>query len=276
MIAIVGGGRMGRGLATALVEAGEQVVLWSRAEATGVVEEAVGGARTIILAVPDDAIPVLAGGLARADTIGPDQIVLHLSGLHGRGALAPLDQTGAALGSLHPLQTVSDPATAAARWRGAYAAVEGDDRAVAEGERLARHLGLHPFRLAAAQKPAYHAGAVMLGNYVVALAGAAARLGATAGVPAELSSKLYLPLMVGALENLETQAPAAALTGPIRRGDLSTIRAHLAALGPEDATLYAVLGLEALRLAREAGLDPVRAGEIATVLRAAVRPVSGA
>jgi len=270
MIAIVGGGRMGRGLAEALVEAGERVVLWSRREAAGGVEEAVSSAGSVILAVPDDAIPVLAGELAAAAAVRAEQVVLHLSGLHGRQALAPLERTGAALGSLHPLQAISDPATAAERWRGAYAAVEGDDRAVAEAERVARVLGLHPFRLAAEQKPAYHAGAVMIGNYVVGLAGAAARLAASAGVPLELSSKLYLPLMVGALENLERQTPAAALTGPVRRGDLSTIRAHLAALGPEDRVLYAVLGLEVLRLAREAGLDPQRADEVSQVLRSAI------
>ena len=270
MIAIVGGGRMGRGLAGALAEAGEQVVLWSRREAAGGVDEAVSGAGSVILAVPDDVISALAGELARAGVVGAEQVVLHLSGLHGWRSLAPLEPTGAALGSLHPLQTVSDPGTAAERWRGAYAAVEGDDRAVAEAERLARLLGLHPFRLEAGQKPAYHAGAVMIGNYVVALAGAAARLGASAGVPADLSAKLYLPLMVGALENLERQTPAAALTGPVRRGDLSTIRAHLAALGADDRVLYAVLGLEALRLAREAGLDPVRADEVGQVLRSAI------
>jgi len=270
MIAIVGGGRMGRGLAGALAEAGEQVVLWSRREAAGGVDEAVSGAGSVILAVPDDVIPTLSGELARAGVVRAEQVVLHLSGLHGREALSPLTPTGAALGSLHPLQTVSDPGTAAERWRGAYAAVEGDDRAVTEAERLARCLGLHPFRLEAGQKPAYHAGAVMIGNYVVALAGAAARLAASAGVPAELASRLYLPLMVGALENLDRQTPAAALTGPVRRGDLGTIRAHLAALGPDDRVLYAALGLEALRLAREAGLDPARAEEVGQVLRSAI------
>lgn len=270
MIAIVGGGRMGRGLASGLAEAGERVVLWSRREATGSVEEAVSGASSVLLAVPDDAITGLARELATAGAIAADQVVLHLSGLHGRGALAPLARTGAGLGSLHPLQTVSDPATAVLKWRGAYAAVEGDDRAVAEGRRLAGLLGLQPFRLESEQKAAYHAGAVMVGNYSVALAGAAARLGVAAGVPPEFAARMYLPLLTGALGNLETQAPAAALTGPIRRGDLSTIRAHLAALDPEDAILYAVLGREALRLAREAGLDPERARAIEDLLAGAV------
>jgi predicted short-subunit dehydrogenase-like oxidoreductase (DUF2520 family) len=267
MIAIIGGGRMGRGLAGALSGAGERVVLWSRREAVGAVEDAVSSAATIILAVPDDAIGSLAAELAQAGAVKPGQVVLHLSGLHGRDALGPLAQSGAALGSLHPLQTVADPATAAERWRGAYAAVEGDDRAMGEGERIARLLGLHPFRLSLEQKAAYHAGAVLVGNYSVALAGAASRLAKSAGVPDELAGKMYLPLLKGALENLGSQSVASALTGPVRRGDVNTIREHLEALDPEDRKLYAILGLEALKLAREGGLERARADEVERVLR---------
>lgn len=270
MIAIIGGGRMGRGLANALSQAGERVVLWSRREATGAVEDSVSGARTIVLAVPDDAIGVLASELARAQSVKPDQVVLHLSGLHGSDALAPLAQCGASLGSMHPLQTVADPETAVERWRGAYAAVEGDDRAMREGERLSRLLGLQPFRLSLDQKAVYHAGAVLVGNYAVALAGAASRLAKSAGVPPELAEKMYLPLLQGALENLGRQSVASALTGPVRRGDVNTIREHLEALSTDDRRLYAVLGLEALRLAREAGLDEASAAEVERVLRTTI------
>lgn len=270
MITIVGGGRMGRGLATTLAEAGERVTLWSRREAAGAVEDAVSGARTVILAVPDDAIGPLAEALARADAVSGSQVVLHLSGLHGRDALAPLGATGAALGSFHPLQTVSDPETAHERWKGAYAAIEGDERACVEGERIARLLDLTPFRLGPDQKAAYHAGAVLVGNYSVALAGAAARLAREAGVPVELAAKMYLPLLAGALENLGRQSIATALTGPVRRGDLNTIREHLEALTGDDRLLYAVLGLEAVKLAREAGLERPRADEVERLLRTAI------
>jgi predicted short-subunit dehydrogenase-like oxidoreductase (DUF2520 family) len=259
---------MGRGLARGLADAGERVVLWSRREAAGAVGDAVAGAGTVVLAVPDDAITPVALALAEAGAVEPGQVVLHLSGLHGREALAPLDGRGAALGSLHPLQAISDPGTAAVRWRGAYAAVEGDDRAVREAERLGRLLGLIPFRLRSDQKPVYHAGAVMAANYVVALAGAAERLGREAGVPAELAARLYLPLLFGALENLRSQSPIEALTGPIRRGDLATIEVHLAALSADDRRLYIDLGLEALKLARAGGLDPAIAGRIERALNA--------
>lgn len=267
MIAIVGGGRMGRGLAGALSEAGERVVLWSRREATGAVSDAVTGADTVLLAVPDEAILPVATQLASGNAIQSAQVVLHLSGLLDARALQPLERTGAALGSWHPLQTISDPVAAAVHLRGAVAAVEGAPRAVAEGRRLSRLLGLEAVALPAGAKVVYHAGAVIASNYVVVLVAMASRLAESAGIPHDLAIRMYLPLLVGAAENLARQSPADALTGPVRRGDLATIRAHLEALGPDDRSLYARLGLEALALARGAGLEPARADAMERVLR---------
>jgi len=267
MIAIVGGGRMGRGLAQALSGAGQRVTLWSRREATISVSEALSGAHTVLLAVPDGAITDVAAELAERRAIESSQVVLHLSGLLDARALRPLERCGAALGSIHPLQAISEPETAAARWSGAFAAVEGDRRAIAEAERLAALLGLTAVRLAAGAKAAYHAAAVIASNYVVALTAMAGRIAEAAGVPGALAGPMYLPLVRGVAASLERQSPAEALTGPVRRGDVATIRAHLEALQPEDRELYARLGLQALTLAREAGLEPARAVEVERVLR---------
>lgn len=263
MIAIVGGGRMGRGLALALGEAGERVELWSRREAAKL-SDVLAGATTIILAVPDGAITEVATSIV--PEVRRDMVVLHLSGLLDRRALAPLRPGGAALGSLHPLQTIADPASAATRWRGAFAAIEGDDRAMDEAGRLATLLGLTPVRLPEGAKPRYHAGAVAASNYVVTLAAAAARLAEEAGVAPDLARRMYLPLLVGAAENLTTQSPAEALTGPIRRGDVATVRAHLAALATADRRWYRALGLETLRLAKAAGLSAAQAAELEALL----------
>ncbi len=267
MIAIIGGGRMGRGLAGALADAGERVDLWSRREVSAGREgpaDVVASARTILLAVPDAVIASIAGAIAQQ--VGGEQVVLHLSGVHDRHVLRPLAERGAACGSLHPLQTVPDPTTAAERWRGAYAAVEGDDRAVEEADRITRLLGMTPVRLPSGAKVLYHAGAVVASNYVVALAAIATRLAEAAGLPPEIASRIYRPLLAGAVANLAGASPTEALTGPIRRGDLDTVATHLAALEPEDRRLYAVLGLEALRLARESGLAPELAGRINRLL----------
>jgi predicted short-subunit dehydrogenase-like oxidoreductase (DUF2520 family) len=93
----------------------------------------------------------------------------------------------------------------------------------------------------------------------------AERLAASAGVEAEVARRLYLPLLRGAAANLEA-GPAAALTGPFRRGDAGTVAAHLAALTPSDRALYVPLAWEALRLSREAGLEPEAAARVASAL----------
>ena len=107
----------------------------------------------------------------------------------------------------------------------------------------------------------------MATNYVVVLAGIAARFATEAGVPGEVAGRIYLPMITGAAENLQGQSAAAALTGPVRRGDVATLQAHLEAIPLEDRPLYARLGLEALKLAREAGLDEAKAVEVERVLR---------
>jgi predicted short-subunit dehydrogenase-like oxidoreductase (DUF2520 family) len=259
--AIVGAGRMGRGLATALERAGHAVRVLGRDRPPDVTRDA----HLVLLAVPDDAIETVAAELARDETIGTEQVVLHLSGLLDRTALQALTSTGAGLGSFHPLQTVADPATAPELLRGAYAGLEGDERALAAGERLAAALGMRPVRLAPGAKPAYHAGAVFASNYAVALASVAERLARGAGVPAADARSLYLPLMRGTLANLAL-GPAAALTGPIRRGDDATVRRHLAALPAGERRLYRELGLVTLELAREAGLSEPAAAAIERAL----------
>jgi predicted short-subunit dehydrogenase-like oxidoreductase (DUF2520 family) len=264
---------MGQGLAlalrgndVALVSRGGRRLVPSLAVHAGPRVDAVRPAGAVLLAVPDDAIAPLAAELAAEGSIGPGHTVLHLSGLLDRQALSPLGTTGAALGSFHPLQTIADPATAPERLAGAYAAIEGDERALELGRRLAEALGMAAVPIPADGKAVYHAGATFAANYTTALIAVAERLAVRAGISAELAGRIYLPLLRGSVANLDA-GPVAALTGPVRRGDVRTVRAHLAALGPSDAHLYRVLAAEALRLAREAGLPPETADRVADALR---------
>lgn len=274
-VAIVGAGRIGQGLGLALIRSGHTVALLARTRHPviaplvvhqGERRDAVRGSPLVLLAVPDDAVGPVSQELADEGGVGAGHVVLHLSGLLDRHALAPLQRTGAGLGSFHPLQTIADPSSAPDRFAGAYAGIEGDKRALAAGERLAAALRMLTVRLAAGAKPAYHAGAVAAANYTIALAGWAERLARSAGIPEPAAAKIYLPLMRGAVANLEL-GPVAALTGPVRRGDVRTIQAHLAALKGDERELYRWLGLAALKLAREAGLGSAAADEVERVLR---------
>lgn len=274
-LTIIGAGRMGQGLGLALKRRGYRVMLVSRAPREviaplvlhqGSRAEATAGAELVIIATPDDAIGSVATELATELAITRDQVVLHLSGLLDRSALAPLEESGAAFGSFHPLQSVAEPATAAERLKGAYVGVEGDDRALIAAERLANTLRMIPVRIPAAAKPAYHAGAAFVANYTVALVGVAERLARAAGVPADIAARIYLPLLGGAVANLTALGPAGSLTGAVRRGDVQTIQSHLDALAPEDRKLYRTVARAAVALAREAGLSDSAAARVDTVL----------
>lgn len=273
-VAILGAGRMGQGLALALQQGGREVFLLSRTVHPvapplrlhpGDRGAAVRQADVILLAVPDGAITPVAVELASDAVVEPRHVVLHLSGLLDRSVLAPLVPTGAALGSFHPLQTVSDPGSAPDRFRGAYAGIEGDDGALAAARCLADTLGMTAVPIPPAAKAAYHAGATIAANYTTVLAAMAERLAAAAGMPPDVAQRLYLPLIRGAIANLEVGS-AAALTGPVRRGDAETVAAHLRVLPPGDRELYILLGREALHIAREEGLPPVAADRVARVL----------
>jgi predicted short-subunit dehydrogenase-like oxidoreductase (DUF2520 family) len=274
-VTVIGAGRMGQGLALALKRRGYKIALLSRTPRDvipplvlhqGSRAEATSGSELVLIATPDDAISTVAAELASERAISRDQVVLHLSGLLDRSALAALEESGAGCGSFHPLQSVAEAATAAERLKGAYVGIEGDDRALTAAERLANTLRMVPVRIPAAAKPAYHAGAAFVANYTVALVGVAERLARSAGVAPEIAARIYLPLLGGAVANLNALGPAASLTGAVRRGDVETIQAHLDALEPGDRTLYRTVGRAAVALAREAGLSDGAAERVDRVL----------
>jgi len=274
-VTIIGAGRMGQGLGLALKRRGYKILMVARTPRDvtpplmlhqGSRAEATAGAELVLIATPDDAIGQVAAELAAEGAIARDQVVLHLSGLLDRNALLPLEESGAACGSFHPLQSVAEAATAAERLKGAYVGIEGDDRALVAAERLANTLRMIPVRIPAAAKPAYHAGAAFVANYTVALVGVAERLARSAGVPADIAARIYLPLLGGAVANLNALGPAASLTGAVRRGDEQTIRAHLKALSAEDRTLYRTVSRAAITLAREAGLSESAAARVEEAL----------
>jgi predicted short-subunit dehydrogenase-like oxidoreductase (DUF2520 family) len=217
----------------------------------------------ILIAVSDDAIPVVAEALA-----GP-RIVLHTCGARGAEVLEPLAQAGVACGVLHPLQTVASPQAGVAALPGCAFAVSGDPAAVAWGERIAVLLGGDALHIAADRMPLYHAAGVMASNYVTGLLDAAAILMKAAGLDEHTALKALGPLIRAGVENTLVLGPEKALTGPIERGDVETVRRHLRSLGavpPSVSGLYRSAGLHVLELARRRGLPEAKAREIEELL----------
>lgn len=278
VVGVVGPGRAGTGLALAWARAGHAVRLHGRREkpvpapltltvgGPDVPPPWIGTAAVVVLAVPDDAVAPLARALSRAAAIGPHHVVLHLSGLLDHTALDPLSESGAALGSLHPLQTLTEPERVPEHLRGAWAAVEGLPRAVTVAERLARDIGLRPFRLRPEDKARYHAGAVFASNYFVVVEAIAQDLLRSAGLSESDAWTALAPLVRGTWDNLERQGPLDALTGPVARGDAETVTRHLTGLAGAQRDLYRELGRVALDLARRRGLDAAAAARVSRAL----------
>jgi predicted short-subunit dehydrogenase-like oxidoreductase (DUF2520 family) len=217
-VRVVGTGRAGSAIVGRLRERRISVVAG---------REPVGDADLVLLAVPDAAIPEVA----RQIPIGP--WVAHVSGATSLTALHPHEMRF----SVHPLQTLSLQ-RGPEQLDGAWAAITFEsDPAHAAAEWLAGTLGLRAFPLADEDKPLYHAGAAMASNFLVTLYRAAARLLEESNAPPEA----LVPLMQRTIEN------GFALTGPIARGDWTTVDAHLRALeerAPDLVPLYRALAEE--------------------------------
>lgn len=253
------------------------------ASAFGALHGAIGGIVIFLLTVPDGELPAVAAELADAvmhyaeekrpknGTKGAERTaqawaVVHTSGATSVTVLDPCAAAGAATLSLHPLQTFSDPVRGANLLHGAVMAVTpGPDEsraaeALALGERLARTVGGRPFLLPEEHRSLYHAAATVASNYLVTLEDAAERLFQLSGMPRETTLSSFLPLVRGAVDNIEAQGTVGALTGPLSRGDRDTIAAHLSALqrsAPDLVELYRVLGDATLEIVRRRGELPV-------------------
>jgi predicted short-subunit dehydrogenase-like oxidoreductase (DUF2520 family) len=225
-------------------------------------------ARRILIAVPDSALESVAMTLTLESGI-----VLHTCGSRGPEALEALSQRGVFRGAIHPLQTVSDPESGATALDGAAFAISGDAPAVAWAERIAQAANGRILRIASEYRPLYHAAAVMASNYITALLSAAQSLLIASEVDPQEALLALGPLAKTSLDNALRQGPVAALTGPIERGDVSTIAAHLSALRsiPRPiASLYRAAGLQTLELARTKGLCAERAAATERLLETSV------
>ena len=232
-VRIVGPGRAGGSLARALAGAGWEVlpVLGRADDVAGAAQ----GVDLVVLATPDAAI----AGVARTVRPRDGVVVAHLSGSAGLDVLAPHGRRAA----VHPLMALPNPEVGARRLPGGWFAVAGDPMA----REVVDALGGRAFAVDDADRPTYHAAAVVASNHLVALLGQVERLAAAVGVPFEA----YLDLAAATLDNVRDLGPGAALTGPAARGDEDTIRAHLAALPAGERAAYAALADAARRLAAD-------------------------
>jgi len=185
--------------------------------------------RVILIATQDDEIAGIASELAR---IGQEElrgkVVLHTSGALDSRVLLAVQEQGAAVGSMHPLQSFSGVAVPSLEGR--VFAVEGEPLAVRTARQMVRALGGSPLRIAGGKKLLYHAAAAMAAGHVLVMEEAATQMLFSLGIRRTEAVRALLPLTRQVLDNFETLGSRAAWTGPLSRGDFNVVKAHLEAL----------------------------------------------
>lgn len=288
-VSVIGAGKVGRTIARALKNARYQigaVVRRKLADANSAVAfigaglpetdplNAIDTSFVHFITTNDDAISSIVQVI---DSKGPTSLkghyFYHTSGSLNSTVLDPLKKKEAEIGSIHPLQVFADPAKALETLPGIYYAIEGTDRAMELAVQLVDRLQGKLLLIPTGRKVLYHAAGVFAANYLTVLVELAMSVMEEIGESPEDAYQALLPLIVGALENIEEFGTDGALTGPISRGDTETVKKHVDALRqmkPGILRAYSVLGQEAAEMSlRSKKISTERAKQILKILNEA-------
>jgi predicted short-subunit dehydrogenase-like oxidoreductase (DUF2520 family) len=232
-------------------------------------QEAADAVDLLFITTPDAAIGQVAGQIAWH----PGMSVVHCSGADSTDVLEPARALGAQVGAFHPLQTFASVAQAIDNLPGSTFAIEAAEPLRSTLKKMAGDLNGYSIELKASDKVLYHASAVIACNYFVTLVKLSTDLWQTFGVQRKDAVRALIPLLKGTLNNIENVGVPNCLTGPIARGDIGTVRKHLAALdrsAPPVAKIYRELGLETIPISIDKGkIDQGAAAGLTELLREA-------
>ncbi len=286
-VGVIGAGRVGAVLASALRSAGHEIVAAAgESDASrGRIADLLPGvpndkptvvARTcdvLLLTVPDDMLGNVVAMLSASGAIHEGQYVVHTSGRHGLAVLDPAAAVGAHPVAAHPAMTFTGTGVDLARLAGCVFGVTADEPERAFTERLVSDLGGRTMWVPEERRTVYHAALAHGANHLVTLVTQTMELLEAAG--ADNPADTLRPLLSAALDNALDQGDSA-LTGPIVRGDVETVRGHLAEItrtAPHTLPSYVAMARDTLdRVVTDGRLLPIRAEKMRQVLAAAEIP----
>lgn len=212
----------------------------------------------IFLAVPDDKIEVLANKLSSRFHSFQNKKIIHCSGSLSSSVLQPFKKLQAFIGSFHPLKAVTEGQES---FKDVWFDVEGDKEVTKVLEQISTDFEAHAFEISAEAKPLLHAAAVISSNYLVTLVDVAIKIAAKADINTKTALKVLLPLSQSTLDNINKKGINKALTGPIARGDIETIKKHQQVLAQHTSLLklYNSLGNQTISIAEDVNDEQINA-----------------
>jgi len=266
-VGVIGAGRVGAVLGAALTASGHLVAAATAVSTASrdraarlcpgaallAADEVIARTDLILLAVPDDTLAGLVRGLADSGTFRAGQIVVHTSGAHGLSVLQPAVDRGVLPLALHPVMTFAGRPEDVHRLAGVPFGVTAAEEHRAVAETLVLEMGGEPVWVEESARALYHAALVVGSNHLITLVADARDLLHTAGV--EDPARLLGPLLAAALDN-SLRYGDKALTGPVSRGDVGTVRRHLRTLverAPDGVASYVAMARRTAQRALAAG-----------------------
>ncbi len=288
-VAIIGAGRVGGAAGRLLAQAGYSVTAVMRrtqeaadsaasfigsGRATTDAVQAARSAEIVLITTPDGAIQGVCETIGVAGGFRKGGIALHMSGAHSLDLLDAAKEAGARRAVIHPLQSVPSREQGVRNIPGSYFRVEADAEALPTAREIVKALGgielvMSKWSSDRESSSLYHAGAVTVSNHLVALIEHGLAFYQALGAEKRQALTAVLPLIRGTLANIERLGTTEALTGPIARGDVETVRGHIEAMerrSPELLPLYRLLAKQTIAVARGRGLPEEKIRELRSAI----------
>jgi predicted short-subunit dehydrogenase-like oxidoreductase (DUF2520 family) len=233
--------------------------------------KAAASADIVFITTPDSVIKSVSDSIAAGQGFRTGAVVVHMSGAQTLDLLDAAKGSGAYRAVIHPLQSIPSMELGVRNIPGSYFRIEADPDAAQAARELVKALGGIELKLPKwgsdkGSAALYHAGAVAVSNFFVALVDFGLRYYQALGADKKEALKAVLPLIKGTLANIESAGIPDALTGPIMRGDIATVKGHLqamAARAPELLPLYRELARHTVMVAQDKkSITPQTAAEI--------------
>ncbi len=232
-------------------------------------KEAVERGEIIFISTNDDAVSKVVEKVSEEGGFKSGQFVYHLSGALSIDILKPAQDLGAFIGSLHPMQTFPSIEAGIKKIPGTVFGITGKEEVLKVAKELVKAVGGKAVEVKDEDKPLYHAAACIACNYLDALMYAAFKFYERIGIEEREAWQAMKPLIQGTLDNIEARGAVEALTGPIARGDVDTVRKHLQVIEkslPDFLPFYKEVGKTTLKIAKEKGLSKEAYQEIFNLL----------